>query len=109
MCQKVSVLVFDKTGTLTLGKPQVENFQLFSPKIEKDEFLLLVGSCESNSEHSIAQEICNFCKKEGKKKQWKFPSKFEATPGKGVRCQVEEHHVVIGNKLWMEENGMCKM
>lgn len=34
------------------------------------------------------------------------PEDFQAVSGKGLRCTVDGHRVVIGNELWLSENGI---
>lgn len=57
---RVDTVVFDKTGTLTKASLKVENFATFG--ISESEFLTVLASVESHSEHPIAKAILDFTK-----------------------------------------------
>lgn len=91
---KVDTIVFDKTGTLTKGEPSVTDIVPLSGKSAKT-ILHFAGSAEIGSEHPLAQAVV--------REAWKLqsdpssPSGFEALPGLGIRAEVDDRRVLLGN------------
>ena len=104
ICHKINTIVFDKTGTLTYGTPKVVKHVVFLSKFE-DNFLELVGSAELGSEHVLGKAIVKYAQATCKLAE---PCGYEAEPGKGLRCKVSKNKMIVGNKLWLKENGMFK-
>jgi Cu+-exporting ATPase len=101
MAESVNAIVFDKTGTLTSGKPAVTDFINLTEKYEDDILLSLVASAERSSEHPLAEAIVATAKE---KNIDLFDSEyFEATPGRGITAQVQNHRLVIGNRDMIAE------
>lgn len=116
---KVERVFFDKTGTLTklpmtVRDVYVEKFTAQSAKdaqkeergknlgdlrelggSEKD-FLQVVASVERESEHPLARAIVNHANDEGVKLS--KPESFKAMPGMGVRAELNDESIVIGNE-----------
>ena len=124
---KVSAVIFDKTGTLTTGKATLSNFVVFNPSdsdgeagddadsaggsaaakrkhMTEAEFLSIVGSAEAGSEHPIARAVVAAVKARGVPIM--EPKDFEAVPGRGLQCTVYSQQVFIGNREWMQEQGV---
>ena len=99
--QSVDTVVLDKTGTITEGKPQVTDLILKSKDFNEREFLMLVGSLESASEHPLAQAILEKVKEESV--ELKSVSSFKATVGKGLFGIIDNKEVVGGNEKMMDE------
>jgi Cu+-exporting ATPase len=101
--RKVDTLVVDKTGTLTLGKPALVNVQ---PAAGWDEaqLLRLAGSLERGSEHPLAAAIVSGA--EERKVALTTTEGFESVTGKGVQGRIEGHHVALGNRALMEQQGV---
>lgn len=57
---KINVVVFDKTGTLTEGKPVVTD--IVSNGMNEDDFLEILYSLESKSEHPLGLAVCEYAK-----------------------------------------------
>ena len=99
---KVDTVILDKTGTITQGHPTVT--KIVTDMNEK-ELMSIVASAESDSEHPIAESIVRYAEENG------IPllphSGFESITGRGIRCNVNGHDVLIGNDSLMSENGMC--
>jgi Cu+-exporting ATPase len=95
--------VFDKTGTLTHGKLQVTDFKLLDPRLFESDFLYVVGSAESASEHPIAVALTKLAASRIKLTQ---PTDFEAIPGQGIRCTVDSRKVLIGTRQLIISNQM---
>lgn len=101
---KVDTVVFDKTGTLTKGKPEVTEIQVFN---EMDPHLLLqmVGVAEKASEHHLGQTIV----KEAKRRNLDIrndPTDVEVIKGKGIRAKMEGTQLTIGNRKFMQAQGI---
>lgn len=96
---KIRLVILDKTGTVTEGKPAITDFTAFYK--EKSEALRLAASAEQYSEHPVAKAICA-----GYKGKLLKAEDFMSFTGKGISARVENHEVLIGNKLLMEEKGV---
>ena len=100
----VDTVVLDKTGTVTQGHPTVTNIVT---GLDEREFMSVVASAESDSEHPIAEAIVGYAKDNG------IPildhSDFESMTGLGIRCRVDGREVLVGNRELMESNGISFM
>ena len=97
---KINTIIFDKTGTLTKGQPEVTDIFSISP-ISKDELLLLAGSIEKGSEHSLAEAIVKSA--EAKNLSLSKVEKFHAIAGHGVEGVIDGKRVIFGNKRLMDK------
>ena len=99
--QNLNTVVFDKTGTITEGKPKVTD--IICENISKDELLLLAASAEKGSEHPLGEAIVRDA--EEKNLELKNVLDFEAIPGKGIQCSIEDKRILLGNyKLMKDKN-----
>ena len=99
--QNLNTVVFDKTGTITEGKPKVTD--IICENISKDELLLLAASAEKGSEHPLGEAIVRDA--EEKNLKLKNVLDFEAIPGKGIKCSIENKSILLGNyKLMKDKN-----
>ncbi|HFC52821.1 MAG TPA: heavy metal translocating P-type ATPase, partial [Gammaproteobacteria bacterium] len=100
---RVTTVVLDKTGTVTEGRPAVT---ALLPLGERDELELLrtAAALESGSEHPLAQAILDAARERG----LELPpaSGFEAVAGHGVRGGVEGKAILLGNRRFMQDNGI---
>ncbi len=112
------VLLIDKTGTLTLGKPTIHDFRFLMDDIRLDaiffggvkseiidqklEILRLAASAERYSEHPLAGALREAAK--AAEVVLGEPQDFQSIPGMGVRAQVDERSVLVGNRRLIEEN-----
>ncbi|MCO5575990.1 hypothetical protein L7F22_029797 [Adiantum nelumboides] len=117
--QNIQHIVFDKTGTLTKGKPCVTSVKLFSDMKLMD-FLELVASAEVGSEHPLAKAIVDYMNGVLSSQEDSINSSanvrntgwlrsvdsFETIPGKGVRSVVEQMKLLVGNRRFIEEEGV---
>jgi Cu+-exporting ATPase len=101
--RKLNIVVFDKTGTLTKGEPSVTDITTYSDFTD-DDVLRFAASIEKNSEHPLAEAIV----KESEKQKLNLleAGSFEAIPGKGVKCTVNERRVLLGNRKLMQEEAI---
>ncbi|EOU1825542.1 copper-translocating P-type ATPase [Clostridium perfringens] len=99
--QNLNTVVFDKTGTITEGKPRVTD--IICENLSKDELLALAASAEKGSEHPLGESIVRDA--EEKNLTLKTVSNFEAIPGKGIQCSIEDKRILLGNyKLMKDKN-----
>ncbi len=100
---RVTTVVLDKTGTVTEGRPAVT---ALLPLGERDELELLrtAAALESGSEHPLAQAILDAARERG----LELPpaSGFAAVAGHGVRGEVEGKAILLGNRRFMQDNGI---
>lgn len=93
----VETVVFDKTGTLTKGVFKVT--QVHPVKMTEDEFIQVAAYAESHSNHPIAQSIVATY---GKEIKTEVLTNYEEIAGQGVKVQVDEKLVLIGNVTLMK-------
>ncbi len=101
--RKVDVLIVDKTGTLTLGKPKLVSLETYSDVLDigESELLKIAASLERSSEHPLAEAIVHGA--EDRKITLESVQNFESLTGKGVRGEVNQMKVALGNKKLMED------
>jgi Cu+-exporting ATPase len=96
---KLDVILLDKTGTVTEGKPTIGEIQSTIPK---DELLALAAAAEQNSEHPLGQAIVNYARHKN------IPlldvSNFQSITGKGLRAEINQKTIVIGNRQLMQDS-----
>jgi len=97
---KTAVAVFDKTGTVTVGRPQVTDV------LTDEELSLLAAalSVEASSSHPLARAVCEYAESKGTKPL--SINGFKETGGKGTEAIVEGKNVIVGNAVFMSENGV---
>lgn len=99
VAKSIDTIILDKTGTITEGKPVVTHIEWFD-KNEKDERILY--SLEHLSDHPIAKAVTNHF-------STLLPvavQNFENYTGRGVKASFEGKNYFVGNRLFMEENGI---
>lgn len=98
---KIDTVVFDKTGTLTVGKPQVTDIISFSNEKNETDILFLAASLERGSEHALADAILGKADSVGV--ITKSVQKFQAIPGKGIKGEIDEKEILLGNRTLVSE------
>ena len=99
---KLSLVILDKTGTITEGHPAVTSVHTVNG--DEQQLLALAAGLEQHSEHPLAQAIVNKAKEQSIE-----PLKvtdFEALNGKGVVGQFEGEPLRLGNRRWLEAEGL---
>lgn len=99
LAKKVNTVVLDKTGTITEGKPVVTDVYWLSGDDSKKDILY---SLEKQSEHPLADAITNYL-------AGIVPVPildFESITGKGVIGLVNGEKYFVGNKKFIDENGI---
>jgi Cu+-exporting ATPase len=94
------IVVFDKTGTLTRGAMTLVATET---DMDRNEFLRLVGSLESASEHPIGRAVALGA--EEADLTLSTPDEFQSVQGKGVIGVVEGTHVAVGTPSYLETIG----
>lgn len=99
LAKKVDSVVLDKTGTITEGKPVVTQIYWLNGDDSKKDVLY---SLEKQSEHPLADAVTNYL-------AGIFPVPildFESITGKGVIGLVDGEKYFVGNKKFIDENGV---
>ena len=99
----VKVIVLDKTGTITRGEPKLTEV-VTAEGVDEDELLRLATSVENASEHPIARAIVDGARERAVKPD--DVSEFRSTGARGVSGKVGNIHVLIGNRMLLEEEGI---
>ncbi len=95
----VKTIIFDKTGTLTKGKMSVDNIIC---NIDYQEFLKIVSSIESLSDHPIAKAVCEFANTDEKISFMEYQN----ISGKGIYAKYNNDKYYCGNKRLLNENNI---
>lgn len=98
---QLDTLVLDKTGTITKGKPQVTDI-LPLGTYKKEELLTLAASCETGSEHPLAQAILEA---HGDRPLLDIED-FQALPGQGLLAKQGGQTIAMGNARLMSQQGI---
>jgi Cd2+/Zn2+-exporting ATPase len=97
-------MAFDKTGTLTHGRPALTDVVSLGNGWNEERLLRLAASAEHLSEHHTAVAIVRGAGERG------LPIgeavSFRAYPGKGIRAQVEDEEVAVGNAMLFADLGV---
>jgi Cu+-exporting ATPase len=96
----IDTLIVDKTGTLTEGKPAF-HAAVAAAGWSDDEVLRIAASLDQGSEHPLAHAIVA----EAQRRQLVMDKteKFESVSGIGVRGQVTNRPVLLGNTALMDD------
>lgn len=100
---KVNTIVVDKTGTITVGKPSLVDIQNLS-NLDDLEFIAILASLETKSEHPIARAIINYTNE--KNIATSDVSHFEAIQGKGLKGLIKNNEYYAGNMALIEDLGI---
>ena len=101
--RKIDTLIIDKTGTLTEGRPVFDRVVAASG-FDESEVLRLAASLDQGSEHPLAEAIVNAAHERGLSLE--TPDNFESGSGIGVRGQVGDRQLALGNTALMEQLGI---
>ena len=99
--RKLTTIVFDKTGTLTKGEPSVTDVITIGD-FDKNQLLTLAAGAEKGSEHPLGQAIVREAEERGST----IPKleNFEVIPGHGVKANVDNKEILVGNLKLMIDN-----
>jgi len=99
---KLDLVILDKTGTITEGHPAVT--RVYSANGDESRLLALAAGLEQHSEHPLAEAILAKARDEAIEPE--KVSGFEAINGKGVRGELDGQTVRLGNRRWLEDEGL---
>ncbi|XP_041440418.1 copper-transporting ATPase 2 isoform X2 [Xenopus laevis] len=97
MAHKINAVMFDKTGTITHGVPKVMRVLLLGDvvKMPLKRMLALVGTAEASSEHPLGMAVSKYCKEELGTESLGYCTDFQAVPGCGISCKVNNIESVL--------------
>ena len=101
---KATTIVLDKTGTLTSGQMSVSDIFVVDESLTQNDFLTISGAIEKESEHPLGEAI----RKKAEELHLKLPEviDFTSIQGKGVKCVINNHQYIAGNKRLITEEGI---
>lgn len=99
---KIDTVLLDKTGTLTSGKLCISDLKPLN--VSRKEFLSLLLTAETCSEHLFSDAIRNFCLAENIESL--KADNFKSFPGLGVSVEIGGEKVIAGNADFMKKNGI---
>ncbi len=99
---KLDLVILDKTGTITEGHPAVTRFHATDDNTGR--LLALAAGLEQHSEHPLAEAIMAKAKDENASPE--YVTGFEALNGKGVKGELDGQPVRLGNRRWLENEGV---
>ena len=102
LAHSITQVVFDKTGTLTEGKPVLLAFKAVDG--DDQTLLELAASVEQNSLHPLAKAVVERLKLTGKTPA--LATAVQDLAGRGLKGQVGNKTVYVGNQHWMMELGV---
>ncbi len=101
---EADTLILDKTGTITKGKPEVTSVIPQNGEFSADDILSFAYACEETSTHPMANAIIKKCRTSG----IAVPnhSNVEVHVSRGVETEIDNSTIRVGNKKFMNENGI---
>ncbi len=99
---KLDLVILDKTGTITEGHPAVT--RVHASDNDENRLLALAAGLERHSEHPLAEAI--LARAEQQEIQPDNVTGFEALNGKGVAGEVDGQALRLGNRKWLESEGI---
>jgi len=102
MLNNIDVIAIDKTGTITKGEPKVVS--VFS-LINERELLGITSAIERKSEHPLADAIVQYASDKDINDEY-IIEEFKAISGRGVFGIVNDNKYLVGNRSYLEENGI---
>lgn len=101
---QVNTLATDKTGTLTRGKFTVSAFESVMDDLPAPTLLRWTASLEQASNHPVAQALVGFA--HDNEAVFATAAAVEEFGGMGLRGQVENRTLLVGNRALMEKFGV---
>ena len=99
---KLHTVVSDKTGTLTEGSFRVTMVDA-AKGYDTDDVIRYAAAAEAGSSHPIAAAIVAACEKPIAQSKVKDE---QAVPGKGIRAKIGRDDITVGNRGFMEDEGI---
>ncbi|MDX9893459.1 MAG: heavy metal translocating P-type ATPase [Patescibacteria group bacterium] len=101
---KVNTVVFDKTGTLTKGQPEVTEV-VIAPGTNQARLFQQAYAIEKLSEHPLSTAITRYTETKIKPLAEKVKN-FSAIAGQGIKAQLDQTEILLGNQRLMSENNI---
>lgn len=101
---KADCFCFDKTGTLTTDVPEVVDVVARTSKQNPLDVLALAAAAEIHNEHPMAKAIVEAANSRGIVPERHAVCDFVL--GRGVRAELREDTILVGNLQFMEEEGV---
>ncbi|KAM4700201.1 copper-transporting ATPase 2 [Discoglossus pictus] len=97
MAHKINTVMFDKTGTITHGVPKVMRVLMLGDvaRLPLKRMLAVVGTAEASSEHPLGMAVTKYCKEELGTESLGYCTDFQAVPGCGISCKVNNIESVL--------------
>lgn len=102
VADRVNMVVFDKTGTLTRGEPAVTDVIPYG--LPGTTLLGIAAAVEKNSQHPLAVAVVRKARDEGVAVA--SAEGFDTHGGKGVSAKILGEEVIIGNRTFLNEEGI---
>ncbi|MBX9582533.1 MAG: heavy metal translocating P-type ATPase, partial [Gemmataceae bacterium] len=100
----VTAFAFDKTGTLTEGRLEVGDVIPLGD-VPADDLLRLAAAAEAGSEHPLARAVVSAARDKGLSLDG--AESFQAHPGGGVTATVGGSSLAVGNRRFLDEQGVA--
>ncbi|KUK98227.1 MAG: Heavy metal translocating P-type ATPase [Anaerolineaceae bacterium 46_22] len=100
----ITMVVLDKTGTITRGQPAVTKIYRYEFNGNEDDLIRLAASVEKGSEHPLGEAIT--AEANTRSLSLSDPLGFSAIAGHGVKAEVEEQQILVGNRRLLENNNI---
>ncbi|XP_075707880.1 copper-transporting ATPase 2 isoform X1 [Rhinoderma darwinii] len=111
MAHKINTVMFDKTGTITHGVPNVMRVLLLGDVVRMPlkRMLAVVGTAEASSEHPLGMAVTKYCKEELGTESLGYCTDFQAVPGCGISCKVNNvESVLVQSEESLNEQNVYK-
>jgi len=104
---KLDTVVLDKTGTITRGQPVVTGIYTAQGGEWTDaDILRMAAAAEVGSEHPLGEAILAAAGERGIAVA--SPDRFESQTGMGIRAVLESRTVLVGNRRFLEGEGVAR-
>jgi len=100
--RNIKTIVMDKTGTITKGTFEVVEIIPLDSDYTKTELLSLFASCETASNHPIANSILTYAREENI--SYLSPEQTEEFAGLGIHAFLSGKELLCGNRKLMEQH-----
>ena len=123
----IQTVIFDKTGTLTMGRPEVidivaldanrpntvkrssSSTTFVTRETAADKLLRVAATAEQGSEHPLATAVLKAAQSRFLCVESLSEDAFEVVVGSGVRCKISDGMALVGNKGFLEKNGITDL
>jgi len=99
---KVDAMVFDKTGTLTVGRPAVQQVDVYDSAFTTTDVVRIAAAADRRSAHPLANAVIEHAALQ--QIAYPEPEAFEAIQGRGVKATVEGRSVLVGNAALLADH-----